>query len=316
VKPDRVQPITALWHEAGWDKVFPKGLKEMVSARGEIWAVPLDVHRGNAMWASTRALAAAGGKVPESINDLVTLLDRARGAGIVAPLALGSKGNWQISMLFENSLLAVAGADHHRRLFSGQVSFTEPKVKEALVSLKTILGYANRDHPTLDWDEAAKRLAAGAGAVTFMGDWVKSYFTSLNFVPGRDFAGLPAPGTRGLYLVACDSFAIPRKAADRANAQDWIRACGSVEGQAAFSVRKGSIPPRTDAPKSLFDPIGQQFIDDFRGGVLLRSAALGSASAPVFVAALNGEMGTFAQTGDVNATANNLQRFSAQYLKA
>ncbi len=317
VKADKMEPVTGIWHQAGWDRVIPRELREIVSAKGEIWSVPVDIHRGNAMWVSTQALGAAGGQVPETLDAFITMLERARQAGIAEPLALGSRNLWPVAMLFENGILASGGADYFRHLFSGRGSFTDSKVKEALAGMAAMLEYVNRDHGALDWDEAAGRLVTNppSALATIMGDWAKGYFAGRNQVPGRDFAGLPSPGSRGNYVVVCDTFALPRGAPDRDNAVNWLKVCGSAEGQAALNPRKGSIPARTDVAKSLFDPIAQQFMDDFRSARLVPSSAHGSATPEAFSSALNGLMGEFCQKRDVNATAFSLQSIAHLHLK-
>ncbi len=316
VKASKMEPITNIWKDAGWDSVIPKDLKDIVSSNGDVWSVPVNVHRGNAIWASTKVMSLAGlTESPATYSDFIKLLDKAKSLGISAPLALGSKGNWQIAMLFENGVLASGGPDYYKTLFSGKGSFTDSKVKEALTTMKTLFDYVNNDHPTLDWDGAAQRVTAGTSLATIMGDWAKGYFTSLNLSPGKDFIGAPSPGTKGNYVIVCDTFGLPKGAPDRDNAVAWIKVAGSQEGQAAFNPKKGSIPARTDVAKSLFDPVAQSFMDDFKAAKLVPSSAHGSATPEAFATGLNDEMGQFVQKRDVNTTANNLQKLADQFLK-
>jgi glucose/mannose transport system substrate-binding protein len=179
-----------------------------------------------------------------------------------------------------------------------------------------MLNYVNSDHTTLGWDDADKRLIAGSSVFNIMGDWAKGYFTANNWVANTDFGAAPSPGTSGKYVIVCDTFGVPKGAPDHDNAVAWIKICGSQEGQAAFNPKKGSIPARTDVSASIFDPIAQQFIAEFKTDALVPSSAHGSATPDAFASAVNDEMGQFVQAKDVEKTASNLQKLSDEFLKA
>ena len=312
VKAGKMESISSIWKSQGWDDVMPKGLKDIVSANGEIWSVPVNVHRGNAIWWTTKGYNSQ--TAPGTFDELFSAMDKAKAGGIQAPLALGSKGNWQIAMLFENGVLAIGGPDYYKQLFAGKGSFTDSKVKEALRVMAHMFDYVNPDHPTLDWDEASKRLTQGTSAFTIMGDWAKGYFTSLNLGANKDFFGAQAPGTKGMYVIVCDTFGLPKGAPDRDNAVAWIQVAGSKDGQTAFNPKKGSIPARTDISTSVFDPIAQSFMGEFKTAQLVPSSAHGSATPEAFSSALNDEMGQFVQKRNVDATATNLQKLAQQFL--
>src|SRR5919198_1603509 len=315
VKAGKMDPITSIWNEQGWDSVMPKDLKTIVSSGSDIWSVPVNVHRGNALWYNVKLLNDNGVKPPNTFDEFFAAMDKLKGK-VQAPLALGSKGNWQISMLLENNIVATAGADAYRGLFNGKTQWTDAKVKQAVTTTKKMFDYINSDHPTIDWDEAAGRVSKGTAAFTIMGDWAKGYFTSLNLKPNTDFGAAPAPGTKGTYMIVCDTFGLPKGAPSADAAKSWIKVCGSQEGQAAFNPKKGSIPARTDVSKDIFDAIAQGFIDDFKKDQLTPSIAHGSAAPEAFAAALNDEMGSFVQKRDVAATQANIKKLADQYLAA
>src|SRR5213593_4975245 len=111
VKANKMEAITSIWNSEGWDSVMPKDLKTIVSKGSDVWSVPVNVHRGNALWVN---LAKAGSAITpgtgNNLDNFLSALGKAKAAGMAAPLALGSKGNWQVTMLFENNLVAVGGA--------------------------------------------------------------------------------------------------------------------------------------------------------------------------------------------------------------
>ncbi len=316
VKADKMEPITSIWNSEGWDSVMPKDLKTIVSKGSDVWSVPVNVHRGNALWVN---LAKAGSAITpgtgNNLDNFLSALGKAKAAGMAAPLALGSKGNWQVTMLFENNLVAVGGANFYRGLFTGASSWTDPNIKTALNYVKSMLNYVNSDNATIDWDQASGRVQAGTSVVTIMGDWAKGYFTANNWKPDTDFTGIASPGTEKTYMIVCDTFGLPKGAPDRANAINWIKVCGSQEGQAAFNPKKGSIPARTDVSPSIFDSIAQKFIAEFKTDSLTPSIAHGSAAPEAFASGLNDEMGQFVQKKDVNGSATNIAKLADQFLK-
>jgi glucose/mannose transport system substrate-binding protein len=315
VKANKMEPITSIWNSEGWDSAIPKDLKDIVSSNGDVWSVPVNVHRGNALWYNKKLLEQNSIQVPQTMDDFLSALSRLK-SKVQAPLALASKGGWQVQMLLENNILAAGGADFYKKVMKGQASFTDQPVKQALTWIKTMLGYVNTDHSTLEWDEADKRLISGTSVFNIMGDWAKGYFTANNWQPNADFGAVPSPGTKGNYMIVCDTFGLPKGAPDRDNAIAWLKVCGSEEGQQAFNPKKGSIPARTDVPANIFDPIAQAFIAEFKNDTLVPSSAHGSATPENFANAVNDEMGQFVQNKDVNKTASNLQKLSDEFLKS
>jgi glucose/mannose transport system substrate-binding protein len=62
-----------------------------------------------------------------------------------------------------------------------------------------------------------------------------------------------SPGTAGVFNFLSDTFTLPKGAPHRAAAESWLTACGSPEGQDAFSVQKRAIGARVDADKSKYN---------------------------------------------------------------
>src|SRR5689334_10925781 len=56
VKAGKMEPITSVWNSEGWDKTIPKDLKDIVSSNGDVWSVPVNIHRGNALWYNKKIL--------------------------------------------------------------------------------------------------------------------------------------------------------------------------------------------------------------------------------------------------------------------
>src|SRR5438552_18405695 len=90
VKAGKMEPITSIWKSEGWDSVIPQDLKTIVSSGSDIWSVPVNIHRGNALWLSAKgaSIASASG-TSNNLDSFISGLSKAKAAGIQAPLALG-----------------------------------------------------------------------------------------------------------------------------------------------------------------------------------------------------------------------------------
>src|SRR5256886_7433403 len=133
VKASKMEPITSIWNSEGWDSKIPKDLKDIVSSNGDVWSVPVNVHRGNALWYNKKLLDSKSVTPPQSADDMTSALSQLKEKGITTPLALASKGgNWQVQMLLENNILASGGADFYKNVISGKASFTDSKGTQAL----------------------------------------------------------------------------------------------------------------------------------------------------------------------------------------
>lgn len=301
-----MEPITAMWHEQGWFDVFPNELIDMVSYDGEVYSVPVNVHRGNVLWYNAKVFADHGLEPPTTFDEFFAVADTLKAAGVV-PLSLASRDKWEVTHLFESILIGVGGAEFYRDLVTGRLPWTDSRVKESLEILKRMFGYINEDHATMTWDQASAYVLQGTAAMNVMGDWAKGYFTAAGWLPDVDFGALPSPGTEGIFMVVTDTFGLPKNAPNRENVLRWLELLGSAEGQNAFNPLKGSIPARTDVSREPYDSVSLRFMDDFATNSLTPSIAHGSAVSESFAQAINDEMGLFIFHQNVDLAAQSLE---------
>ena len=113
-----------------------------------------------------------------------------------------------------------------------------------------------------------------------MGDWTHGVMLSKKFT---DYKWAPAPGTDGVFIVLSDSFGLPKGTANRENAINFLKVCGSREGQDAFNPIKGSIPARTDPDLSKYDEYLLYAMESFKTNTLVPSIQHGAAAKQSFV---------------------------------
>lgn len=307
VRSGYMAPLTDLFRSEGWTKVMPQGLIEILSYKGDVWSVPVNIHRANILWYNKKILTDAHLMPPTTFDEFFKVAGALKAKGVV-PFALGDKEGWEAGHAFETVLIGMLGADDYRGLWTGKTAWTSPKVTAALDTFKKMLSYTNTDHAALTWDGAGEYLAGGKGAMMIMGDWANGWFTAKNV---KDYGWVPAPGNANVYDALSDSFGLPKKARDRDNVMAWLRTLGSREGQEAFNPLKGSICARTDCAASLFSPYQQWTMTHWKTDAIVPSVIHGAAASEGWATGYKDAIALFVTSRDTAGTQKALQKACA-----
>lgn len=308
VAADQVEPLDDLYKSEGWDKAFPKGVLDIVSANGHYWSVPVNIHRANVLWYNKKVFADNNLKAPESFDDFFKVADALKAKGITA-LALGDKVEFASAHLFETVLVGTLGPEAYKGLWTGQTKWDDAKVTQALETFKKMLAYVNSDHAALTWDQANDLVIQGKAGMTIMGDWVDADYKAKKFT---DYGWANSPGTKGIYDALSDTFALPKGAKDRDNALAWLKLAGSVAGQDAFNPLKGSIPARVDAGQAPgYDDYLKSAIADWKKDTIVPSVVHGAAAKDGWSQTYQDTINTFVTSQDVAATQKALAQACA-----
>ena len=318
VKAGKMDPVTSIYKDMNMTDAFPKQLLDLVTYNGEIYSVPSNIHRGNVLFYNKKIFTDNNLQAPTTWDDFFKVSDALKAKGI-APLAVGGKNTWAVTMLFEDLLLAKGGPDKFKNLMSGKAMWTDPDVVSALTDLAKIFqsGYVNQDYAAVEWDAATGEVIKGTAAMTIMGDWAKGYLQANDPNWATNFGWEPSPGTKGIFKVVSDSFGMPKGAKDADNVKNFLKVLGSKTGQVTFNLRKGSIPARTDVDTSQFDVYMKDAAADFKSATaLVGSAPHGSATNDAFAAALNEAINTFiGNPQDPTGAAQQLLQQAQELLK-
>ena len=247
----------------GWDNVIPTALQKFSKYDGHWIAAPVNVHSTNWIWISKDALDKAGGKAPESWDELVVVLDKMKANGIT-PLAHGGQP-WQEATIFDGIVLS-EGTDFYKRAFIDldPAALGGEKMADAFNRLLKLRTYVDDNFSGRDWNLASAMVINGQGGMQIMGDWAKGEFLKAGKKPGVDFVCIRFPGTQGSVTFNSDQFAMFNvQGEDQQKAQAQM--ASSIESpkfQSAFNVVKGSVPARTDVPDTDFDDCGKKGIKD------------------------------------------------------
>jgi glucose/mannose transport system substrate-binding protein len=266
----------------GWDKVIPEALQKFSKHDGKWIAAPVNVHSTNWVWINKAALDAAGGKAPESWDELVVVLDKMKANGIT-PLAHGGQP-WQDATIFDAVVLSL-GPDFYKAsmIDLDPAALGGDQMTEAFGRMEKLRSYVDDNFSGRDWNLASAMVIEGKGGMQMMGDWAKGEFLKAGKKPGADFVCIRFPGTQGMVTFNSDQFMMFKVGDDAKKAQLLMAsAIESPSFQSAFNVVKGSVPARTDVPNDAFDDCGKKGMADLAeaaaAGKLYGSMAHGHAA--------------------------------------
>ncbi|ODT06924.1 MAG: sugar ABC transporter substrate-binding protein [Mesorhizobium sp. SCN 65-20] len=266
----------------GWDKVVPAALQNFAKYDGKWIAAPVNVHSTNWVWINKKALDAAGGKAPETWDELIVVLDKMKANGI-SPLGHGGQA-WQDATIFDAVVLSL-GTDFYKQsmIDLDPAALGGDKMVEAFDRMAKLKTYVDQDFSGRDWNLASAMVIEGKAGMQMMGDWAKGEFLKAGQKPGTDFVCIRFPGTQGAVTFNSDMFMMFKVGDDKKAAQ--MKMASDIEDpgfQSSFNVVKGSVPARTDVPDTAFDDCGKKGIKDLAeastSGKLFGSMAHGYAA--------------------------------------
>jgi glucose/mannose transport system substrate-binding protein len=316
VAADAMEPLNFLYDDEGWWDVFPQTLIDLTSDEdGNIYSVPVNVHRSNVLFSNSGLFEEHGLEPPTTFDEFFAVAEELEAAG-VTPLALGDNETWTLLHTWETVLLGTAGPEMYVDLFAGEADWTAPEVVESFEMLDQMFAYVNDDHAARNWQDAAELVATGEAAMNIMGDWAAGYFaTDLELEPETDFGWNATPNTEGSFIFVIDTFGLPEGAPNREGTVDWLRVLGSREGQEVFNPLKGSIPARLDADTGVLNEYGQSTFEDFQDATLAPSLAHNSAAAPDFTEEALGAVEVFMAQRDPERAVQTLEQAADSYLR-
>lgn len=311
VAADRMEDLTSLFEEQGWTEAFPSELIDLISTDEGIWSVPVNIHRSNVLWYVPSNLEEWGVEVPTSWDEFLSTTCPALQDQGVTPLVVGE--NWTQQHLWESVALAQLGAEDYRALWSGELSFNDPKVVDVWNTFGQILDCTNDDAAGLSWQQAIDRVVNGEAAFNVMGDWAAGYMnTTLGLEPNEGFGWAAAPGTEGTFMLLSDSFGLPKGAPHPETAREWLKLVGSREGQDVFNPLKGSISPRLDSDINQYSAYGQSAAEDYQNDTKVGSLVHGAVAKEAFMSEFATVMEIFLNSRSSEQAANAAQAIATQ----
>ncbi len=267
----------------GWDAVVPSALQFFAKHDGKWISAPVNVHSTNWVWANKAILDELGISQPETWDEFVSAMQKAKDAGYTA-LAHGGQA-WQEATMFDGVAMSAGGPEFYKAAFINLDSETlgSEAMLETFRRMETLRSFVDDNFSGRDWNLASAMVINGDAAFQIMGDWAKGEFLNAGKVPGEDFLCFRVPGSDDTVIFNSDQFAMFGVAGDAAASQAALAsAILSPSFQSAFNVVKGSVPARTDVPDDDFDSCGKRGMAELaaasENGTLFGSLAHGHAN--------------------------------------
>jgi glucose/mannose transport system substrate-binding protein len=274
--------LDALANAEGWDKVVAPTLLEVMKPKGSWVAVPMNIHRVNWMWASTKALAAAGiAAMPKTWEEFNADCAKLVAAKLIC-IAHGST-DWTDATTFDSVVYGL-DIDLYRKAFTeADISaLRSPGMVKAFEQYRRMINWMDPGISGRAWDAALAMMTSGKAGFFFMGDWAIGTLNAGGFKEGSDYLCTQAPvewGKTGYILNADSVVFFKQKDKDYIAGQQLLaKTIMSPQFQTIFNQAKGSIPARLDVDLSNgFNPCQQLSQKDLqtsiKEGTLVRSMA-------------------------------------------
>ena len=255
-----LQPITAVFDEADVWNAFPQALVDAGIYGGEPHLLPFGFHYV-AFFYNPHVMAAAGiTEMPTTGQELFVAAEKIAATG-VKPFALGSQFRWPAQFWFDFLILRTAGPDYRAKLMSGEASYEDLQVTQALELWKDLVdsGFFVDDANAYDWTDAANQVANGEAAMTLMGTWITGYWNDngLEPVTDYDFFNFPVldPLIENAALGPIDGWAVSADAANPEGAMALLVHYAQPENQLKWALEQGALPPNANADTSQLNPV-------------------------------------------------------------
>jgi len=267
----------------GWDKVVAPELLPVMKPTGDWVAAPMNIHRINWLWGSTKAMEKAGiTELPKTWAEFNADCDKAVAAHLIC-LAHFSQ-DWTDATTFEVVLYGMDEGLFKKAFVEGDTAaLRSPGMVKALEQFRTMVSkYMDPAIAGRDYDTATGMIAKNQAVFMIMGDWQIGIFTAAGLKSPQDYVCAQAPtdwGKPGFILNSDSVVFFKQKDPDYVEGQKLLaHLILSPEFQTIFNQAKGSIPARLDIDLSKgFNPCQQLAQKDLQAsiadGMLVRSMA-------------------------------------------
>jgi glucose/mannose transport system substrate-binding protein len=267
----------------GWDKVVAPELLPVMKPTGDWVAAPMNIHRINWIWASTKAMEKAGiASLPKTWAEFNADCDKAVAAHLIC-LAHFSQ-DWTDSTTFE---VVVYGQniDLFRKAFvegDTKAMRSDDMIKAFDQYRLMVSKYMDPAIAGRDYASTTSMIAKNEAVFMIMGDWQIGIFTAAGLKQGADYqcAQAPTDWSKPGFILNSDSIVFfKQKDPDYVEGQKLLaHLILSPQFQTVFNQAKGSIPARLDVDLSKgFNPCQQLSQKDLQAsiaaGTLVRSMA-------------------------------------------
>jgi spermidine/putrescine-binding protein len=297
---------------------YPQAWRDLGSVGGRVYGVWFKAANKSLVWYRVGAFEQAGVVPPKDLDGFESVA-RTITVGGAPAFALGAADGWTLTDWFENVYLRVAGPARYDELAAHRIPWTDQSVKDTLRVLDELWGSGAIAGGTTTalastFEESVQQaFGASSAAMVVEGDFVQGLITGDTTArPGVDadvFAFPSGPEGEPAVMGGGDAAVLLR---DSPAAQAFARFLATPKAAAIWAAYGGFVSPNANVDLSVYpDGVSRSIArslveagDQFRFDLSdLQSAAFGGTEGQ----GMRGDLQRFLATGDVNATATQLE---------
>ncbi|AZZ89708.1 extracellular solute-binding protein [Hahella sp. KA22] len=244
VRQGFVEPIDDLWRAQNFDADYTDAIKDTVSWRGRVYAVPYSYYQWGLYYRQS-LFRRLGLQPPQDWDGLLKMCGDMRKAG-VAPFTIGTHYHWTAAAWFDYLNLRINGLAFHRELTSGLASYMDPRVRDVFEHWKTLLDkdcfIDHKLHREWDWKQSLPLLYRGHAGMLLMGNFFSSTLPE-DLAADFRFAPFPMinPDLPRYEEAPTDVFLLPVNSVNKEPAKKFLAFIGRADVQAALNNKVGKI---------------------------------------------------------------------------
>lgn len=251
--------------EQGWSDVIPYAIQATAKHQGHWVSAPINSHSTNWLWLNKALFSRLELPEPETWDDLIAILERAKALDI--PVLAALNDDWEQALLFELVVISTGGLEFYRRLFVDQQPRDGDRYifHESFLRLKQLTGFFADKSKNNTWNQNTALLADNQILMQVNGSWVDSELTALGALADIDYLCMPFPGTQGAYLFHSDHVIFFNAPNNRTEDQKQLaRILLNKDFQRELSIASGASAVRVDISTEGFNSCGKKSIHNMR----------------------------------------------------
>lgn len=268
VKQGWVSSINDVWQQHHLEDMFSASLRSSVVIDNNYYGMPISYYSWGIYYRKS-LFKQFGLDVPVTWQEFLKVSEIFKKNGIT-PFALGSAEKWPALGWFDYLNLRLNGIDFHLDLLSGNIPYSDPRVKTVFIHLKELVdkGYFLSGHKDLNWRQSLPYLYRNQAAMLLIGNFWTSQIPN-NFQ--SDFALFRFPQINnniGWYEDApTNILIIPANVKNRPLAVRFLKFMSQPEVQLALNEQIGMLTPNINAknPKDHFLIQGAKILQNTQG---------------------------------------------------
>ena len=234
--------VTDVWDANGLNESLASAAASMTMG-GKKWGIPYTYYQWG-MYFNKDAYAAAGAEIPANYEEFVANCELFKAAGIDC-LTTGTSALWPGAGIFDYMNLRTNGYEFHNALTSGDIAWTDDRVRATFANWAKVVPYITADHAAIDWQDAAALMSQGKAANYVMGNFAVATFKdggmtdeNLGFMAFPEIdASIPRAEE-----APTDTIHIPAGAKNVEDAKTFLAFIASADAQTKLNAALGQLP--------------------------------------------------------------------------